>query len=104
MTALAAALEDYLTLRRSMRFKLRRAEKMLVQFVDHCEALDAEVVTADLALRWATLPEGASPSWVSHRLYVVRGFSRHLALVDERTEVVPTSLVPHRPTRGVGST
>ena len=36
---------------------------------------------------------------VCHRLSVVRGFSRHLALIDERTEVVPTSLVPHRPTR-----
>ncbi len=34
-----------------------------------------------------------------HRLGVVRGFSRHLALIDGRAEVVPASLVPHRPTR-----
>lgn len=99
MTALANALEEYLALRRSMGFKLRRAEKLLGQFVAHCEAQGAEVVTVDLALAWATLPEGASRSWVCYRLCVVRGFSRHLNLLDERHEVVPASLVPHRPTR-----
>lgn len=99
MTALQAALEDYLALRRSMGFKLRRAEKLLGQFVDYCNASGVEVVTTDHALQWATLPQGASRSWVCHRLCVLRGFSRHLALVDERHEVVPTSLVPHRPSR-----
>jgi integrase len=99
MTALRDALADYLALRRSMGFKLQRAEKLLCQFIEHCDTLGAEVVTADLALKWAALPERASRSWVSHRLCVVRGFSRHLALIDERTQVVPTSLVPHRPTR-----
>ena len=39
MTALSLALDDYLALRRSMGFKLRRAEKLLGQFVDHCEAV-----------------------------------------------------------------
>lgn len=99
MTALRVALGDYLTLRRSMGFKLRRAEKLLGQFVDYCDSQGTKVITADFALKWATLPEGASRSWVCHRLCVVRGFSRHLALIDERHEVVPTSLVPHRPTR-----
>ena len=99
MTALSAALEDYLALRRSMGFKLRRAEKLLGQFVDYCDASGTEVVTAGLALKWASLPEQASASWVSFRLGVVRGFSRHLALVDERHQVVPSSLVAHRPTR-----
>jgi len=60
MTALSGALEDYLVLRRSMGFKLERAEKLLRQFVAYCETVDAEVLTADLALKWATLPEGAS--------------------------------------------
>ncbi|MDA8381371.1 MAG: tyrosine-type recombinase/integrase [Actinomycetota bacterium] len=99
MTGLQAALQDYLALRRSMGFKLARAEKLLGQFVDHCGAVGADVVTVELALQWATLPEDASRSWVCLRLCVARGFSRHLALVDERNEVVPTSLVPHRPTR-----
>ena len=99
MTALEMALQDYLSLRRSMGFKLERAEKLLAQFVDHCTAVGADVVTTELALAWAILPEGASRNWVSYRLSVVRGFSRHLVFIDERTEVVPTSLVPHRPSR-----
>ena len=99
MTGLEVALQDYLDLRRSMGFKLVRAEKLLGQFVIHCGAVGADVVTAEVALQWVTLPVDASPSWVSHRLCVVRGFSRHLALIDERNEVVPTSLVPHRATR-----
>jgi hypothetical protein len=99
MTALRLALEDYLALRRSMGFKLARAEKLLGQFVDHCDTAGAQIVTADLALHWAALPDGASRSWVCHRLCVVRGFSRYLVLQDERTEVVPTSLFPHRATR-----
>ena len=51
-----------------MGFKLRRAEKLLGQFVDHCEHADVEAVTIEVALGWATLPEGASTSWVCHRL------------------------------------
>jgi integrase len=99
MKALRGELADYLALRRSMGFKLRRAEKLLGQFVAHCEHVDAEVVTIEVALRWATLPDGASTSWVCHRLGVVRAFSRYLALVDERTQVIPTNVVPHRPAR-----
>ncbi|MGH9045744.1 MAG: tyrosine-type recombinase/integrase, partial [Acidimicrobiales bacterium] len=99
MSALRVALGDYLTLRRSMGFKLARAEKLLGQFVDYCDSQGDEVITTDLTLKWATLPEGASRSWVCHRLCVVRGFSRHLALIDERHQMVPTSLFPHRPTR-----
>ncbi|MGH3180576.1 MAG: tyrosine-type recombinase/integrase [Streptosporangiaceae bacterium] len=99
MTALSTSLQDYMALRRSMGFKLRRAEKLLVQFVDHCDAVGADVVTTELALQWASLPEDASRSWVCHRLCVVRGFTQHLALIDERNEVVPTSLMPYKPTR-----
>ena len=99
MTGLEAGLQDYLALRRSMGFKLVRAEKLLGQFVDHCDAVGTDVVTAEVAFQWATLPEDASRSWVAHRLCVARGFSRHLALVDERNELIPASLFPHRPTR-----
>jgi integrase len=99
MKALRGELVDYLALRRSMGFKLRRAEKLLRQFVAHCEHVGAEVVTIEVAVGWATLPEGASTSWVCHRLGVVRAFSRYLALVDERTQVIPTNVVPHQPCR-----
>lgn len=99
MKALREELVDYLALRRSMGFKLRRAEKLLGQFIVYCESIGADAVTIEIALCWATLPETASASWVCHRLGVVRAFSRYLALVDERNQVVPTDLVPRRPSR-----
>jgi integrase len=99
--ALREELVDYLALRRSMGFKLRRAEKLLGQFVAHCEQIGAEAVTIEVALGWASLPEGASASWICHRLGVVRAFSRHLALLDDRTQVIPADAVAHRPARAI---
>jgi integrase len=92
-------LGDYLALRRSMGYKLRRAEKLLAQFVAYCHNVNAEIVTIETAMTWATLPGTASPSWVCHRLGVVRAFSRYLAVVDPRHQVIPTNVVPHRPVR-----
>lgn len=99
MSTLTVELDRYLGLRRQMGFKLARAEKLLRQFVAYCEEAGTDAVTAEVALGWATLPPGASTSWVSLRLTVVRGFSVHLGLIDERHQVVPTSLVPGRSQR-----
>jgi len=99
MSVLAGRLEDYLALRRSLGFKLDRAGRLLAQFVAYCEAADAETVTVDLARAWATLPEGGSDYWFACRLSVVRSFARYLVLVDERTEVPPTDVLPVRARR-----
>src|SRR3990172_11253234 len=99
MSVLSSALEDYLALRRSMGFKLERAAKLLAQFVAYCEATGATTVTIQLAVGWATLPQGGNPNWPAQRLSVVRGFAKHFALFDERTEVPPTDLLPGRSNR-----
>jgi integrase len=96
MSALSSALENYLALRRSMGFKLERAGRLLAQFVDHCEAAGAETITIQIALDWAMLPKGGNRSWLAGRLSIVRGFAKHLALLDERTEVPPADLLPDR--------
>ena len=57
MSARSSALEDYLILRRSLGFKLKRAGKLLGQFVSHCEVTGAEVVTIELALFLAFLQD-----------------------------------------------
>lgn len=99
MSALSAALADYLALRRSMGFKLERTGKLLTQFVAHCAAAGAEVVTLQLALNWAVRPEGAACGWTAQRLSAVRGFAKYLALVDPCTEVPPADLLPARSRR-----
>jgi hypothetical protein len=48
MSGLATELERYLELRRQMGFKLRRAEKLLRQFVAYCEAHGIEDLLTEL--------------------------------------------------------
>ncbi len=86
MSALREALEDYLTVRRRLGFKLEDYPWMLGDFVTYLEAAGASTVTAELALAWALRPgEGAHPSYLGTRLSVVRGFARHLQAFDPAT-------------------
>ncbi len=93
MSALRSAAADYITIRRAVGFKLRRAEGLLFSFVEFLEAEQATRVTTQLALRWATLPAGATPGWWNSRLCVVRGFARHMSAIDPATEVPPAGLL-----------
>lgn len=99
MNPLRQALADYLSLRRSLGYALQRAEKLLNQFLDYLEECDASVITADLALAWARLPEDGSPLWWAHRLAVVRGFAGYLHVLDEAHEVPSTDVLPWKSQR-----
>jgi integrase len=101
MTDLRAALADYLTLRRALGYKLAADERLLGQFLGFMKANDAKVITTALALRWATLPSGASPGWLSQRLSAVRGFAAFVASLDEATQIPPASCLPGRAARAV---
>lgn len=72
---------------------------MLGSYLDHLEQAGADRVSVATALTWATAPSQADPSWWAKRLSVVRGFARHLATLDENTEVPPTDLLPHQSQR-----
>jgi len=99
MSRLREILADYLAVRRALGYKLERAEKLLVQFLTYLEDLKEERVTTETALKWATLPTDAHPSWLSYRLSIVRGFAIHLRTIYPATEVPPTALLPWRPCR-----
>ena len=101
MIALRPALNDYLTMRRALGYKLQRTEKLLADFVGFVEAAAADRITIDLALSWATLPAEGDLSWWSARLTVVRAFARYLRTLDPATEVPPTDLLPARSHRAV---
>jgi integrase/recombinase XerD len=98
MSQLSCHIEDYLALRRALGFKLEKAGRLLPDFAGFAEAADAGTVTIDLAIRWAVLPESASPVWAAQRLSVVRGFARYLQAVDPAAQVPPADLLP-APTR-----
>ncbi len=99
MTSLAQALADYLTIRRALGYKLERAGKLLGQFVAYLNDVGVDTVTTDQTLAWATMPSGADPNWLAHRLLVVRGFAAYLHTIDPAAEVPPADLLPVRPCR-----
>ncbi len=94
MSTFAEHVDDYLRLRRGLGFKLEEHARLLPKFAAHLDAIDAEVVTLDLALGWAVQPVAPAGSVVpAMRLLVVRGFARYMAGIDPRTEVPPTGLI-----------
>jgi len=96
---LRAALEDYLSLRRALGFKLSSAGRLLSQFVDHLEERGIDTITTDDALAWASLPVGASPHWRRIRLSAVRGFAAYLHGLDHSVMVPPAGLLRTGPCR-----
>jgi integrase/recombinase XerD len=99
MTCLHAVADEYLTLRRSLGFKLQRHGRLLNDFIDSLDEVGATTVTTELAVAWATAPTEVAPDWWATRLSVVRGFARYLQAIDPATEVPPVALFPNQPRR-----
>ena len=96
MNELRKALEEYLSIRRKLGFKLQRAGKLLHDFVLFTEKEGVSFITAELALRWATQSLGCQPAWSAARLGIVRGFAQYQSVMDPRTEVPSQELLPYR--------
>jgi len=94
-------LHDYLTIRRSVGFKLDRTEKLLGQFLDHMNDHNLTRITSEAAITWASTPEAADTNWWAQRLSVVRGFARHLHVIDPAHELPPPGVFPTRTNRAV---
>jgi site-specific recombinase XerD len=101
MNELRSALDDYLTVRRALGYKLTETERLLGQFVTYCEESGTGAITTDVAVAWATLPVGADSSWWAQRLSKVRCFAAWLQALDPTTEVPPTDILTGRPRRAV---
>lgn len=96
MSALRESVEDYLSVRRALGYKLAENGRLLPDFVAYVEAAGASTVTTELAVAWATQPKDSTPVWWARRLAMVRGFARHMEALDPDTEVPPLGLLPHR--------
>jgi integrase/recombinase XerD len=96
VSGLAQAVQDYVTLRRAMGYKLDTPARLLPDFADVLERSGATTVTIQAALEWAMEPADASPAWWAARLSMVRGFAVYLATLDPTTQIPPAGLLPHR--------
>src|SRR5438105_13909963 len=72
VSSLERALRDYMTIRRSLGFRLRLPASSLKNFVAFLQAEGASYITTELALRWATQPKQAQRSTCAWRLGMVR--------------------------------
>jgi len=96
VSGLRGAVADYLTVRRTLGFKLAGAGLLLEQFVAFADAAGTDTITTQLAVQWATLPAGGSSAWHAQRLSVVRCFARWVQAYDPAVEVPPVDLLPAR--------
>ena len=99
MTTLREAVREYLTLRRSLGFKLHETGKLLSAFVRFLEEHRTTYITTRWALAWAQQPSTVQPAEWAHRLSVVRTFARHRSATDPRTQIPPPGLLPFQPKR-----
>lgn len=92
MKTLRDHVDDYLTIRRVLGFKLRYEGLSLPQLVDYLEAAGATTVTRDLAVSWAQLNAAAHSRHWAKRLVIARRFAAYLQTIDPSTEVPPENV------------
>lgn len=92
-------LDRYLTVRRSLGYKLGTAERILRRFIEFADAEGATYVTTELFLRWQeAFGEAGRQTWAA-RFGMVRLFAQWLHGLDPVHEVPPRGLVPSRQRR-----
>lgn len=96
MKSLSKALQEYLSLRRALGFKLKEDGRCLAQFVSFLEKKGTSHVTTENAVCWAVMPQGVQPAHWTRRLRMVHLFAEYLSTLDPRTEIPPKNLLPNR--------
>jgi len=99
MKKLRDGVEDYLALRRSLGFKLKRHGRFAREFAAAMEKRGETRVTTRSAIEWATEPQQLHPSEWAARLSSVRAFARYWSTIDTSTEIPPDGLLTFRPGR-----
>jgi integrase/recombinase XerD len=99
MNTLRQAVNEYLSMRRALGFKLHDAGRALADFVAFMERRHGSYITQPLALAWAKRPSGVQAAEWARRLSFVRLFARYRSATDPRTQIPPPGLLPYRPQR-----
>jgi len=86
-------LDDYLTMRRALGFKLHSEGIGLKTFVSFMERSGADYITVQLALDWAMQPKCVQDTQRARRLSFVRDFARYCSGFDNRTRIPAPGLI-----------
>ena len=95
MKPLEQALNDYVSVRRSLGFRFQTPAILLRSFVVFLQAEGISHITRELALRWALQPAKVQPSTWTARLGMVRRFAIWCSATEPLTEIPLTDLLPH---------
>ena len=86
--------EHYVALRRRFGYRLDRQAAYLANFAGFLDRSGHRgPVPASLSVTWAAATSSADPHNPARRLAVIRGFLRHLAALDDATEIPPPGLL-----------
>jgi len=96
MKTLSQELDRYLSIRRSLGYKLSTDERILRKFITFTEAEGSECVSTALFLRWKNAFGKANKQRWAHHLGTVRIFAQWLHCMDSKHELPPQSLLPSR--------
>lgn len=99
MKSLESSVEEYVKIRKSVGYKLERAEYDLKKFIAFLAEQGVDHITTLLALQWAHLPKNVRSTYWAQRLTIVRLFARYRLGEDPRTEIPPAKLLAQRPCR-----
>jgi integrase/recombinase XerD len=92
-------LDRYLTLRRSLGYKLREDESVLRRFLDYAASEGGSCISTELFLRWqGSFGRATQQTW-GGRYSMVRLFAEWLHGQDQCHEIPPRGLVPRRAKR-----
>jgi integrase/recombinase XerD len=96
MSAWSEELDRYLTVRRSLGYDLRTAERILRRFIAFAERESALNLSTDLVLRWQASAPPVRQQTSAARLRTVRIFAQWLHGLDPKHDVPLKDLVPRR--------
>jgi len=85
--------EEYLSYRHKLGFQLKIEGEELLRFARFADQANPHgPLTAELATRWAGLPQEADSLYRARRLDLVRRFAKYRALFDPTTEIPPKNV------------
>lgn len=96
MKNLFRGIEEYVQMKHALGFDFKKQNYHLKSFARFMKVRRKNVITADLALKWAK-KDPKHPAWYQATLLsILRSFALHWATIERKTEVWPKRLLPQR--------
>jgi integrase len=96
MNSLRECLHEYLAMRRALGFRLKKDERLLLEFAAFMERRRAKRITVKLSIKWAQRTGSTDRNYHAGRLRAIRSFARYRILIDPHTEIPSADILPRQ--------